>query len=78
MAKAKEGKQPRNATRYSARVRLETGKIQEIGFGTDLAELTRQAKQVHDKRGLDVWVWRLKDGVAVFAISAALAEKAGV
>jgi len=67
----------RSGTRYSARVRLETGKLEEIGFGTDLAKLTRQVKQVHNERGLDVWIWRLKDGVTVFAITAALAEKAG-
>jgi len=77
MAKAKEGKQPRSATRYSARARLETGGIQEIGTGTDLAELTRQLKQLHNARGLDVWIWRLRDGVTVFAITAALVQKAG-
>jgi len=78
MAKAKEGKQPRSATRYSARVRLETGKVQEIGFGTDLAELKALAKKHHDEHGFDTWVWSVKSGDCVFRIArASLVQKAG-
>jgi len=79
MAKAKKLERPaRESTRYSARVRQPSGRIQEIGIGTDPAEMIALAKKHHAEHGWNVWVWNVRTGEPVFGISgAALVQKAG-